>query len=154
VWERINLYSEVAAIGASLALAPVLLATVPEEWLRLLLMAAISTAVVVAVTLLTRPTPRAARVGFYRRVDPPGFWRRTALEAGADPARPVAALRRGLRVTAAASVSVYALLVGCGRLLLPAPGTSALPSLLLIGIGIAAMPFWWGAVAGAGETGP
>jgi len=143
VWERVNLYSEATAIVASLSLAPVLLATVEAEWLRLLLMASVSTAAVIAVTLATRPTPSAVRVAFFRRVDPPGFWRRTAMEAGEDPRRPLAAMRRALWLTGATSLSVYLLLAGFGKLLLPAPGEGRLFPASLVLAGLAATGAWW-----------
>ncbi|HSH44483.1 MAG TPA: sodium:solute symporter family protein, partial [Longimicrobiales bacterium] len=53
LWERINLWSEVAAMGVSLALAPVLLATTDQEWIRLASMAGASTFAAIAVTFVT-----------------------------------------------------------------------------------------------------
>jgi Na+/proline symporter len=153
VWERINLYSELTAIAVSLLLAPILLFTVEAEWRRLLLMALISTAVVIGVTLLTPPTPEETLVRFFRRVAPPGFWRRTALQAGCDPARPLAALRRGAWLTVTMSLSVYLLLVGCGKLLLPAPAASAIVPWLLIAGGLATVAFWWQGVFGRTRDG-
>ncbi|UCF69133.1 MAG: Na+:solute symporter [Acidobacteriota bacterium] len=141
LWERINLFSELTAIAVSLVLAPVLLFAVEAEWLRLLLMASLSTAAVVAVTLATRPTPSAVRVRFYQRVDPPGFWRRTAEQAGMDPYRPVAALRRGIWMTVVTSLSVYLMLVGLGKLLLPEPGTSPLLPAALVLAGLVTTGF-------------
>jgi len=142
VWERINLYSELTAIAVSLALSPVILLTVQAEWLRLLLMASVSTVAVIGVTLATRPTPGPTRVAFYRRVMPPGFWRKTARQAGMDPARPVAALRCGVRLTVTTSLSVYLVLVGAGMLMLPAPGGSRLFALALLGAGLAVTTLW------------
>jgi Na+/proline symporter len=142
LWERANLFSELSAIVVSLALAPVILSCVEAEWLRLLLMASASTMVVLAVTLLTPPTAEPVRVGFYQRVDPPGFWRRTAHAAGDDPARPQRRFRRGVWATLVTSVSVYLVLVGLGRLLLPDPGgTGALPW-ILTAAGLALCPCW------------
>jgi hypothetical protein len=142
LWERVNLFSELSAIAVSLALAPVILWSVEAEWLRLLLMAAASTAVVIAVTLLTPPTAEPVRVAFFRRVDPPGLWRGTARAAGADPSRPVRRLRRGVWATLVTSASVYLVLVGLGRLLLPDPaGGGGLPW-LLTGAGLALCPLW------------
>jgi Na+/proline symporter len=143
LWERINLLSEMTAIVISLVLSPVILFTVEAEWLRLLLMASISTVAVVAVTLATRPTQESTLVRFYRRVDPPGFWRRTARRAGMDPSRPIAALRRGAWLTVTTGLSVYLLLVGFGKLLLPAPGASRIYPWVLIGAGVAVAVLWW-----------
>ncbi len=144
LWERTNLYSEISAIAVSLLLAPVLLFTVAEEWLRLLLMSSIATVVVVAVTLLTRPTEESVLVEFYRRVDPPGFWKRTAQKSGGDIQRPMAAFRRGAYLTVAVSLSVYLLLVGFGRLILPNPSSSATYSWFYLLAGIASVTLWWG----------
>jgi Na+/proline symporter len=152
VWERINLYSELTAIAVSLLLAPILLFTVDTEWLRLLLMASISTVVVVGVTLLTPSTPEETLVRFFRQVDPPGFWRRTARQAGCDPGRPLAALHRGAWLTVTMSLSVYLLLVGCGKLLLPAPGASAVFPWLLIAGGLATAAFWWRGLFSGGNA--
>ncbi|MCH8268341.1 MAG: Na+:solute symporter [Acidobacteria bacterium] len=143
LWERINLYSEIAAIGVSILLAPVLLFTVEAEWLRLLLMSSISTLVVVAVTLLTRPTEEAVLVEFYKRVDPPGFWKRTAAQAGAEARRPMEAFRSGAYLTVTVSLSIYLLLVGIGKLLLPAPGSSMAYSWFYVLLGVGSVALWW-----------
>ena len=143
LWERTNLYSELSAIGASLILAPVILFSVEAEWLRLLLMSSISTLVVVTVTLLTRPTAEAVLVEFYKRVDPPGFWKRTAEKAGADVRRPVQAFRKGAYLTVTVSLSVYLLLVGFGKLILPNPGSSPAYAWLFTLLGVASVALWW-----------
>ncbi|MBC8186382.1 Na+:solute symporter, partial [candidate division KSB1 bacterium] len=91
LWERINIYSELSAIVASLIFAPIILFTIDAEWLRLLLMASISTVVVVTVTLLTRPTAENVLLDFYKRVDPPGFWKNTAKKLNREVTRPVKA---------------------------------------------------------------
>ena len=143
LWERINLYSEIAAIGVSVILAPVILFTVEAEWLRLLLMSSISTVVVVTVTLLTRPTEEAVLVEFYKRVDPPGFWKRTAAKAGADARRPMQAFRSRAYLTVTVSLSVYLLLVGFGKLILPNPSSAMAYSWLYILLGVASVALWW-----------
>jgi solute:Na+ symporter, SSS family len=140
LWERINLHCEMAAIVSSLLLAPLLLWTVAEDWLRLLLMALGSIVVVVVTALLTTPTAPERLVQFYQRVEPPGFWGSTALRAGADPRTPRRALARGAVGVAAAAVSVYGVLVGGGLLLLH-PGRWPLALLALVMAGAAA-PVW------------
>lgn len=140
LWERINLWCEVAAILASLVLAPLLLWLVEADWLRLTLMALGSTAVVVVTALLTEPTEPERLVAFYRRVEPPGFWGRTARAAGAEPEAARRALREGLIDVAGAGVSAYGLLVGGGLLLIrPASWPWAVLALLLA---VAAAPVW------------
>jgi solute:Na+ symporter, SSS family len=148
LWERINLWSEVAAIAASLVLAPILLFGVDlgdgpagEAW-QLALMALGSTAAAVGVTFFTRPTSDAQRVAFYRRVRPVGAWSRTAAASGEDPRRPRLALARQLGEVGVTAASLFLLLVGLGRLLVPPPGTSVLVSMLLCVLGAALVPVW------------
>ena len=157
LWERINLWSELAAIAVSLVLAPVLLfgfglGDAPDEdALRLAIMAAASTLAAVGVTFVTPETDEATRVAFYRRVRPFGWWRRTARAAGDDPARGPRQLGRRLALTAVTAGSMFLVLVGAGRLLVPAPGSSALASGALLALGLALVPVWvrWGFGAGA-----
>ena len=118
LWERINLYSEVAAIVASLVTAPILLVTVEAEWLRLLWMSVVSTLAVVLAALFGPATSEARLVEFYRRVQPPGWWKRTAAAAGDDPRRPRRALAQALVAVVSAAISAYGLLIGFGMLLL------------------------------------
>ena len=106
-------------------------------------MSSISTLVVVTVTLLTRPTAEAVLVEFYKRVDPPGFWKRTAEKAGADVRRPVQAFRKGAYLTVTVSLSVYLLLVGFGKLILPNPGSSPAYAWLFTLLGVASVALWW-----------
>ena len=89
IWERINLYSEVSAIIVSLVFAPIILFTIEAEWLRLLLMSFISTIFVITTTLLTRPTSDEVLLTFYKNVDPPGFWKRSAEKLGLNPGRSI-----------------------------------------------------------------
>lgn len=121
LWERINLFSEVSAIVVSFIFAPIILFTMETEWLRLLLMSSISTVVVIAVTLLTRPTAEGTLLQFYRQVDPPGFWKTSAEKLGLDPKRPIKAFKEGVYLTLTTSLSLYLLLVGFGKLIVPNP---------------------------------
>lgn len=143
LWERINLYSEVSAIIVSLIFAPIILFTVEAEWLRLLLMSSISTAVVIAVTLLTRPTAEATLLEFYKRVRPPGFWRRTADALHSDAQQPVREFKQGAYLTITTSLSLFLLLVGVGKLVLPNPESAITYSWLYIALGLACVPLWW-----------
>jgi len=143
LWERINLYSEISAIVASLVFAPIILFTIDAEWLRLLLMSSISTVVVITVTLLTKPTAENILLAFYKRVDPPGFWKHTAGKLGMDAGHPIKALKEGAYLTVTTSVSVYLLLVGFGKLILPSPGSSMVYSWIYILLGAASVGLWW-----------
>ncbi|MEO0998364.1 MAG: sodium transporter, partial [Pseudomonadota bacterium] len=52
LWERVNLWCEVFSILASLVVAPILILSVEQEWLRLLWMSAVSLGVVIAAAYL------------------------------------------------------------------------------------------------------
>jgi hypothetical protein len=142
LWERVNLWSEAAAIGASLIAAPLLLAFVSEEWLRLALMSGASTLSVLLVTWLTPETEHSILDAFYRRVRPPGLWRRTAKRCGEDPERPGIALRRGSILVVSTALTIYLLLVGVIKLLLPAPGDGPWMGLVCLLVGLASIGLW------------
>jgi solute:Na+ symporter, SSS family len=143
VWERINLYSEVSAIIVSLIFAPIILFTVEAEWLRLLLMSSISTIIVITTTLMTRPTSDAVLLSFYKQVDPPGFWRNSAKKSGVDSNRSIESFKRGAYLTVTTSLSVYLLLVGFGKLILPNPESPIAYAWIYIILGIASIALWW-----------
>ena len=147
LWERITLSSELAAMAVSIIAAPLLLfwlGTDPEtEWIRLGAMALLSTAAAILVTFVTPPTPQPVLQAFYRRVRPPGWWRKAAAETGEEGRRPVSALGRGLTSTALTALSLFLLLAGLGQLLLPVPGAAPwLPAALALA-GAALIPVWW-----------
>ncbi|UCH48116.1 MAG: Na+:solute symporter [Betaproteobacteria bacterium] len=155
LWERINLYSELAAIVVALIASGFLLHLFPEpdqEWLRLALMALLSTVAAVGITFVTPPTDQHVLSAFYRRVKPVGWWRKTAIANGEDGAMPLIRFRRDAMLVATGSVSLLFMLVGLGRLLVGAPGDSIMVSLLFVSISLAALPFWWSAVAKHGTA--
>ncbi|MBD3220831.1 sodium transporter [bacterium] len=122
LWERVNLWSEVGAIVTSLVAAPVLLLAVEADWLRLALMALVTTLAVVVAALWAPATDPDTRRAFFVRVRPPGFWTATAREVGLDdPRAPVRELGRGLAKVAGTAIVVFALLVAITRLVLPGP---------------------------------
>jgi solute:Na+ symporter, SSS family len=131
VWERINLYSEIAAIAVSLAAAPLLLVTVEEEWLRLLAMSCISLAAVVLSAWLAPATDSGKLVAFFQQVAPPGWWARTARRAGVPAAVPRAQFARGAALVLCAAASAYGLLVGAGMLMLQPARWPAATGILL-----------------------
>ncbi len=141
LWERINLQCEIVAMAVSLIVAPILLVTVDEEWLKLLIMSLASTAAVLVTALVAPATDRGLLVEFYRRVQPPGWWARTARAAGDDVSRPMAELRRDVASIAACAGSVYLWLIGFGKLLVQ-PG-STLAAIVAVVLGFAAVPLWW-----------
>ncbi|MBW2282043.1 MAG: sodium transporter [Deltaproteobacteria bacterium] len=143
-WWRINAWGEIAAIGASLLLAPVLLLALPADAdaARLLYMAAGSTAAGVGASLLTRAESPERLRAFYARVRPPGFWG----PYGGIDAR--ARLWRGLAATGTAALCAFALLTGLGSWLAGSPAPVWTPGravwiggLLLLSAGL--LPVWW-----------
>ncbi len=146
LWERINLYSELTAMGVSLITAPLLLyylGTDPEgEWIRLGIMALVTTSAAILVTFITPATDDATLKRFYRRVRPFGFWGHAAAlnNVGGDVS--VKALGRRLYAVAATAISLFTLLVGIGRLLFPAPESSPVISWICIATGLALIPLW------------
>lgn len=140
LWERVNLWCEVLAILASLIVAPILILTVEDEWLRLLIMSGVSLSVVVVAAFLLPGTSEEKLVAFYRQVRPPGMWRRTAEAAGDDAVAARREFGRDLLGLITCAVSVYCWLTGFGRLLLQS-GPVWL-SIVLIVIGIAVTPVW------------
>jgi len=157
LWERINLYSELAAMAVSLVAAPMLLyfmGTRPEdEWIRLGLMAVLSTSAAVLATFVTPPTDDETLKAFYRRVRPFGWWRRTAVLCGDSGAAPLRALGRPAWATAAAAASLFGMLVGVGLLLFPAPGAAPAIAWLCIAAALALLPAWLGGLGRAAEGG-
>ncbi len=143
LWERINLYSELAAMAVSLAVAPVLLIATDQEWIRLGSMSLLSTAAAILITFVTPDTAPKIRAAFYRKVQPPGFWRKTAAEVGDDASLPVRRLGRALRTTALTSLSLFLCLVGIGKLLIRNPTDSAFTPIALLIVGLALTPLWW-----------
>ncbi len=140
LWERVNLWCEVGAIVASLVVAPILIFAVDDEWLRLLIMSAVSIVVLIAAAFLMPGTSTDKLVSFYRKVRPPGFWRRTAEAGGEDVAAARSEFRSDLLGWATCAISVYCWLTGFGRLLLQSDPLWL--SVLLVLIGFASMPFW------------
>ena len=143
LWERINIYSEIAALASSLIIAPIILYYVEEEWLKLLIMSASSTIVVVIVTFLTPATDQSVLANFYKRVAPSGYWRKTAKYIGIDPKESVKEFWENMKVVGLSSITIFFLLVGISKLFFPQSDESIYFPIALILIGIAAFPFWW-----------
>ncbi|TLX57066.1 sodium transporter [Stutzerimonas nosocomialis] len=146
LWERINLYSELAAMGASLITAPLLLyflGTDPDgEWIRLGIMALVTTSVAILVTFITPETDDSTLKRFYERVRPLGFWPRAASLCGASNSASMKALGVRLGAVATTAISLYSLLVGVGRLMFPPPEGSVVLSWVCIVIGLVLIPIW------------
>ncbi len=157
IWERINLWSELAAMAASLIVAPLVLITLPKleeagwfgsepamarEAIGLLAMAVCSTAAAVGVTWFTPRTDHATLDSFYRTVQPAGLWPETADRCGDDRSRPRLALRAAIGRTALTAASLFMCLYGFGRLLLPHPDTPIFWPIAAALLGVALVPVW------------
>lgn len=153
LWERINLWSELGSMAVSLAVAPMLLVWgrragrdgldgMTIEATNLLVMGLVSTAVAIAITVVTpRTTPEVLKA-FYDRVRPAGFWRQTAIMAGDDPRRGPRELVREVITTALTGLSLFFCLYGLGRLLIPHPDVAVLWPLFILVLGLALVPVW------------
>jgi len=113
VWWRVSAGGELACVVASLVAALPLLDWVHDGALRLLTMAALSTAAGLAGSLAWPEKPARLRA-FFEKVRPPGWWGPIATAAGADDDGALRRLARGSAATAAASLSCFSLLVGFG----------------------------------------
>lgn len=147
LWERINLYSELAAMVASIITAPLLLyfmGTNPDdEWIRLGTMALITTTASIGITFFTPKTNDHVMVSFYERVKPFGWWSQTAELAGDRPNAPLQALWRRVRSMLLTGASLFLLLLGVGRLMVSPPGTSMIVTWAYIIVALILIPFWW-----------
>ncbi len=146
LWRRANVWGELAAIATSAAGAPLLLATVETEAMRLLVIAALSTTASVIASLSTSPGDEQQLQAFYERVRPPGWW--------GDPAA-LQRLRRGTLAMLAASGTLFATLVGFGTWLVGGTPPGDLSRGLWIALNLltaaALVPIWWPALRGEME---
>ncbi|MDP2496728.1 MAG: sodium:solute symporter family protein [Candidatus Palauibacterales bacterium] len=132
-WWRINAWSEisamVASLGASLWLwfGAGLDPDVPREWAYVMLgTVAVSTVVWLAVTFLTEPEDEETLVSFYRRVRPGGRgWAPVARAAGLEP-EPIPGGMMNWANWLAGVVGVYSVLFGTGKALFGEWGAAAL----------------------------
>ena len=143
LWERINLFSEIAAILASLICAPIILQFIEADWMQLLTMAIVTTLIAVGVTYFTPSTSNERLDEFYKRVKPSGFWRGAASRNGDDASLPIRKLQSSLKQTIITAISLFTLLVGFGKLMFRPSSESIWLTLLLIAIGLALIPFWY-----------
>jgi len=143
LWERINLFSELAAMAVSLIVAPLLLILTDQEWIRLLSMAVVSSMAAIGITFFTNSTDKNVLVKFYRRVKPAGFWKKTAVSAGDDPRVPIKNLMKEIKAILLTAISLFFMLIGVGKLLIPSPGQSVLIPIVYIALALIFIPFWW-----------
>ena len=142
-WWRINAWSEISALGASIfatfsletlawvqaepgayrlfATAPILFGQPVGTAMKALLVVPFALAVWLTVTLLTPPEPQATLVAFHRRVRPGGWWGPVADEAG-GAGRP---LKGAMLAWLGGAALVYGLTFSLGEALLLRPGRAA-----------------------------
>lgn len=148
VWWRMTAAAELSAIGVSSLLAPLLLWGVASDGVRLLIMAAVSSVVAVAVAALGPAEPSKDLARFYQQVRPPGFWGPVAIACGDEPQEPLRQLGRGLSATAGSAVILFCALVGTGTMLFGSPAPSWFPWRgpwigLLFGVTAAGLYVFW-----------
>ncbi len=151
LWERINVTAELSAIAVSLVAGVVLLMLLPDddqEWLRLGLMALLSTATVVTAALLAPPTDQDTLKSFYKKARPVGFWGSTARALGEDPSVPLRRFTGGLTHTVTCALAVFLAIYGTTRLLLPLPDTPSWPAWTALITSLALTPIWLGGIIG------
>jgi solute:Na+ symporter, SSS family len=143
-WWRINAWSEISAMVASLVISTALQwlggfdSNDPNDfaWLMLLTVG-LSTAVWLLTTYLTAPVPDEKLIAFYHRVRPGGpGWRRVAIAAGYGPEKMDGGALNWTNWIAGV-VAVYACLFGSGRIIFG----DVLEGVLLLGLALAA--FFW-----------
>jgi Na+/proline symporter len=143
-WWRINAWSEIAAMTASLVASMVLWFGAgldpadPAQWAWIMLATVgVSTVVWLTATFLTAPEPEATLVAFYRRVRPGGAgWARIAHAAGYGR-EPIAGSPFNALNWLAGVVTIYGALFGIGRLVLGEIAPAA------AWLAVAALAFGW-----------
>ena len=139
-WWRINAWSEIAAMASSFVLAVGLLVlerngvTIPAH-LSLMATVAITTAVWLAATFLTRPTDDATLRRFYTLARPSGpGWADVRRACGG--LAPSEDLRAAFVGWVASCVFVYSALFGAGLLLMGRTSQAAIATVLLVVSGV------------------
>jgi solute:Na+ symporter, SSS family len=150
LWYRVNLYSEVAAIATSLVVAPLTLAFVDQEWIRLAIVVIASLGAVIGVTFISPPTDPQRLRDFQARVKPMGWWPPVAPGREAGPGE----LLRRVKRTTLMSGSLFLILVGLIRVLIPVPWVAGGWGWGALVAGVFLVPVWWGSwrdVSGQGR---
>ena len=159
-WWRINAWSEIAAMISSFCIAVALFVARKcgaafSTHITLAVSVAVTTAVWVAVTLLTRPTSRETLVAFYRLVRPAGpGWQDIRRETGLGPSPD--SLPHAFLGWVLGCALVYAALFGTGSYLYGhvIQGTVCLAVFIASGLGLAwLLPRVLGRGSQAGMTG-
>ncbi|MGD2094761.1 MAG: hypothetical protein PVH77_07115 [Phycisphaerales bacterium] len=139
LWDRINLYSKIAAIATSLAIALLILATVETEWIRLGIMVLASLGAAVSLTYVTPATNQNVLQNFYTKVRPMGWWEKEGSVDNTNSPK----LKRRLKLTILMTILLFFILIGLVRLLLTLPWISLLWGWGSLLAGVALAPLWW-----------
>jgi Na+/proline symporter len=150
LWWRMTAWGEIAAIAASLVLAPILLFTVPIEHqgTRLFVMAIGGTLAGVLASYVSGPESTERLTDFYRRAKPPGFWGPIAVASGEAADYAPRKLGRSIAAMLLCATTVFCLLTGLGSWMVDSPAPTWFPwhgpwiALLLV-VGLAVIPLWW-----------
>jgi Na+/proline symporter len=162
LWWRMTAWGEIAAIAASLVLAPILIFTVPMEnqGTRLFVMAIGGTLAGVLASYISGPESTERLTSFYRRARPPGFWGPVAIAAGVQPDYASRQLGRSLAAMLLCATTIFCMLTGLGSWMVNSPAPTWFPwhgpwIALLLAVGIAVIPLWWrlGELSKTGENG-
>ncbi|MEO6422730.1 MAG: hypothetical protein ABIR84_08660, partial [Candidatus Nitrotoga sp.] len=145
LWERVNLFSEVAAMAVSLVAATslILWGDSIAEYVQVVLVGFLSTAAVIVTTLLTQPTSPEKLKEFFLKVQPKGFWGKTALACGVDPAVSRRELWFGIQNTALAALTLFLCVVGVASLIVQNPNQPMIFAALEVFVGLAIAPLWY-----------
>jgi Na+/proline symporter len=145
-WWRINAWSEISAMVASFAVSllgfafikPRFAASDPNATATIMLVTVTcSTAVWLAVTLLTRPEPDTVLDAFYRRVRPGGpGWAQVSARLGYGR-EPIPGGALAWTNWVAGVIAVYATLFGIGKVIFGFTGAG------LAMLAVAAAAFYW-----------
>ena len=143
LWWRMNSWGEICAIIASVIMTPLLLFVFQDisEYLRLLIMAAVSTIACLIGVYSFGPEDESVLKSFYDKAQPLGFWGKFTTDSNRVK------LKHSLIALTSCTISLFCLLLGFGSWIVDAPGPDLIPqtlwvvSCILIGLGLT--PVWY-----------
>jgi len=114
----------------------------------MLILAGVSTAICLIVSLSTPPESMDRLKKFYKLVNPPGFWGAVARELDEDPGDSRRTLLISGTATALCAFSIFCMLVGIGSWLCHSPPPKWFPFripwiIALITTACVLTPIWW-----------
>ncbi len=149
IWWRLTAWGELASVVTSAMAATTAITSTSQggEAIWVLVTAASATLAAVAVSLVSTPEPMQALCNFYRKAQPPGFWKPVARATGESGYDCLSRWKQGLLRTGGAALSVFCLLVGFGSWLVGSPPPTWFPWQplwigALLSIGTVLAPLW------------